>query len=389
MAVGEREHRVGPADRVEVRARRLGAGAADRQVAERDPGPAVEVRVRAGARPAERDRVRDQRMHAVDGHEFLGQRVADPVVVRARAGDAAQHLARPDPPDALAERLFQHSPPRGPDRPLGRRMRDHRGRPLDGVDLRHERGVDQPRLLEQGLALQRLRCLERIADRIVLPREQVVEQGEAEPEVRHRHRPQVRRPLDLLQQLIADLDPAVVGPQAMHELRMDAVELRCVPPVGLVAHEARGAGSRPVRLCEGSVPPDCGRCCIQSCTSNCSQAAASRFSDPASMKVPSVGSAARRQRPSRSEDSSAPGTPARCGRSAIPWPPSRGRRGRCRFPGCACRHACRVHRTLRRVDGRRVVEVEPPELVAQAVEREPPRRGGLESQPPLRSARSA
>jgi hypothetical protein len=64
-----------------------------------------------------------------------------------------------------------------------RRVRDDRGRPLDGVDLRHQRRVTAaPSRRARRPSSRVLRC-EPVADRVVLAREERVQEREPEPEV--------------------------------------------------------------------------------------------------------------------------------------------------------------------------------------------------------------
>src|SRR3712207_6761544 len=65
-----------------------------------------------------------------------------------------------------------------------RRGVDDARRPLDGVDLRHQRRVDEPGGVEQALVVPaRVLLLEHVADRVVLLGEQRVEAREPEPPV--------------------------------------------------------------------------------------------------------------------------------------------------------------------------------------------------------------
>ena len=98
----------------------------------------------------ERAVVRHQRVHPVDRDELLGERVRRAVVIGLRADDAAEQFVvveeRERPPAVLAGKPV----PVHVHRHLDDRVRQDRRRPLDGVDLRHERRVDQPRLRERA-----------------------------------------------------------------------------------------------------------------------------------------------------------------------------------------------------------------------------------------------
>ena len=128
--------------------------------------------------------VRDQRVHAVDGDELLGERVRDAVVVGRRAGDAADHLVRRAPAEQLVEPLALEAPPVRAQREHRRRVGDDRRRPVDRVDLRHQRRDDEPRLVvELVVGELRIARVQVVADRVVLAHEERVQQREPDPEV--------------------------------------------------------------------------------------------------------------------------------------------------------------------------------------------------------------
>ena len=98
---------------------------------------------------AEAEVVGDQRVHAVDGDELLGQLVRHAVQRGRRAGDAADHLVRGAAPDQAVEPAALEPPPVRAQGGHRRRVGDDRRRPVDGVDLRHQRRDDEARLVEQ------------------------------------------------------------------------------------------------------------------------------------------------------------------------------------------------------------------------------------------------
>ena len=176
-------------------------------------------------------------MHPVDRHELLRERVRDAVVVRLRAGDAAQHLARREPAEPGEDAV-----PVRPHRVARRRMRDDRGRPLDGVDLGHQRRVDQARLVEELVVRpRRVLAAQPVADRVVLEREQRVQDREAEPPVAG-HPGQVDPLLQVARQLAVGVEAqlaVLVRAQRAGERGVAAVDLRAVPPVRIGGHVRR------------------------------------------------------------------------------------------------------------------------------------------------------
>ncbi len=139
--------------------------------------------------PAERELVRDERVHAVDRGELLGDGVRGRVMVLLGERDAGQELAPCGAPVRLEILLAQDAPPAAAHRVLQGRHLQERAGPLGGVDLHDQRRIDQPRLLEQPLAVL-VRVLEPqpVDDRVVLAREEGVHHREADPPVAvHRH----------------------------------------------------------------------------------------------------------------------------------------------------------------------------------------------------------
>ena len=87
-------------------------------------------------------------------------------------------------PNCLSNALAEQAVPVRPHPEHRRRVGDDRRRPVDRVDLRHQRGDDEPRLLVELLVGQlRVLGVEAVADRVVLAHEQRVQQREADPEV--------------------------------------------------------------------------------------------------------------------------------------------------------------------------------------------------------------
>ena len=123
-------------------------------------------------------------MHAIDGHELLGERIPDAVMIGRRANDPAHHFAAADAAVTARELLAEDAPPvPAHAEPQRRRVQQGRG-PLDRVNLGEQGGQDQPRLLEQPVAvLVRVVDLQAIADGVVLAGEQRVQGGQADPPV--------------------------------------------------------------------------------------------------------------------------------------------------------------------------------------------------------------
>ena len=108
-------------------------------------------------------------------------------MIGVRADDAAEQFAVADECEQVLPALAaDQAVPVGVERDVDHFVRKDRRRPLDGVDLRHQRGVDQARLDEQlfvGPPGHRRILLEAIADGVVLGREQAVQHAEADPAV--------------------------------------------------------------------------------------------------------------------------------------------------------------------------------------------------------------
>ena len=204
-------------------------------------------------RRAHRQVVAHQRVQPVDRDELLGQAVVDAVVIDAAQRHAGERLVLADAADRAMQALGLEAPPVRLHADLERRMRQDRRRPFDGVDLRHQRGVDHARAVEQPIAVPvRIEALELVADRVVLAREQRVQQAEAGPPVA---RETGQRRLQLVVQGIGVEDQVVVveielavghelagqhriavldatlRPQPLGRLAVAAVDLRGVPPM--------------------------------------------------------------------------------------------------------------------------------------------------------------
>jgi len=111
-------------------------------------------------------------------------------------------------------------------------MRDDRRRPVDGVDLRHQRSDHEPRLVVQIVVGElRVRRMQVVADRVVLPHEQRVQQCQPHPEV-PRDTADVDVRLDLVrdQPLPVELQLAVLaGSKRGRECGIATVDLRPDP----------------------------------------------------------------------------------------------------------------------------------------------------------------
>ena len=200
--------------------------------------------------------VGDQWVHPVDRDELLRQLVRDPVQVRLRPGDAADHLVPGDPAEPLVQRLALQAPPVRVKRLHGRRVRDDRRRPVDRVDLRHQRRDDQARVVvELVVRLGRMRRVQVVADRVVFAHEQRMEEREPDPEV-----PGDAREIDVCFDLLRDQAAVVefqlavlAGAQRLREGGLVAVHLRTVPPVRVGGDEGRRAVGRRARVAARSL----------------------------------------------------------------------------------------------------------------------------------------
>ena len=165
----------------------LDAVLADQPVRPGVPGPGQ--RHVGGGRPVQVDEVDDvgeQRVQPVDGGELLAQpvlreralRVADdPAELAAGDRDVLQHVLV-----LAAEGVGDQAVPVAHHPVVERVVRQDGRGPLDGVDLGHHRGVDQPGRLEQRLVVPgRVALRQQVADRVVLAREEGVQQRRARP----------------------------------------------------------------------------------------------------------------------------------------------------------------------------------------------------------------
>ena len=175
-------------------------------------------------------------MHPVDGNELFGERERCGVVIGGRTDDAGEHLAVADAADALLELLAERAVPVGVHADLQRRVAQHAGGPLHGVDLGDQSRYDQNTDLEETLIVEaRVRLLHRLDDGVVLAREQRVQQADTDPPVLA-HTSQVDTGDVALRKATAvvDLDLAVdIGANLALAVPATAVDLRSVPPMGL------------------------------------------------------------------------------------------------------------------------------------------------------------
>ena len=121
-------------------------------------------------------------------------------------------------------------------RQLDDRVRQDRRRPLDRVDLRHQRRVDQLGLAKQLLVVPVLVIVrEQIADVVVLQREERVEHRQADPPV-VAEAGEVHAGVGVDRQQAGWLDPELAGAvraQLGGHVVAAAVDLRRVPPVAV------------------------------------------------------------------------------------------------------------------------------------------------------------
>ena len=274
---------------------------------------------------------------------------------------------RPSRPNRLREALAHEAPPVRVHRELRGRVRDDRRRPLDRVDLRDQRRVHEPRAVEEVVVRPgRVLLAQRVADRVVLEREERVQDAEPDPEVRRD-----ALEVDVLGQvggeeaLLVDAQLAALARRGSPARSPRRCRRSASRPTSGCRPSRRSAASTGRRrrsgraACAGSrIGPLRARCRArraatsqgrsvsflpwlnQSCTSNWSQAPASRLSVVAGMKRSRVSSSRLTSARVRLEDvrrlaAGTCGRPARCARSARRSRPSAGSSGRCR-----CRRAC-------------------------------------------------
>ena len=116
--------------------------------------------------------VGDQGVHAIDRDEVLGDGVRRSVVRGRGPGDTAEHLAGAEPPEQFLDPLPGNSEPVRPHADLQCRVAQNCRRPLDRVDLRDQRSVDQACLIEEQVVRPCwVRRLEPVTDCVVLAHE--------------------------------------------------------------------------------------------------------------------------------------------------------------------------------------------------------------------------
>ena len=187
--------------------------------------------------------VRDQRVHPVDGDELLGQRVRDAVVVGRRARDAADDLVRSSAGRSACTNRSPEAPPVRPQREDRRRVGDDRRRPVDRVDLRHQRRVDEPRLLVELPRRRAPGAVRGGRSQIALCSRMKSECRSARPTQKLPATPgevDVRLQLLRRQAPLVEAELAVLArAERVGEGLVAAVDLRAVPPVRVVGDERR------------------------------------------------------------------------------------------------------------------------------------------------------
>ena len=150
---------------------------------------------------------------------------------------------RPMPPEPPREALAHEAPPVRVHPELRRRVRDDRRRPLDRVDLRDQRRVHEPGAVEEIVVRPgRVVLAQRVADRVVLEREQRVQDARGRPRS-SRRRPRGRRARRGRRgggpaRRCAACRPSPVR-IACAKPGVAAVDLRGVPPVAVRRHVGR------------------------------------------------------------------------------------------------------------------------------------------------------
>ena len=210
-------------------------------------------------------------MHAVHRNELFGEGERHAIVVRrSGADDAGQGVVdgtvtnawcyiRVETEDAFDERigarqvrlkhahfglevitraaLAEQAPPVGVHGALGDRIGDHRRSPFHGVDLGHQRRVDQPRAVVQPLvALRRVLLLELAGDGVMFEGEQLVQHAQPHPPVLIEAGDRLAAE-QLVRQRAVGVDLEFAVDKRTHlviDFLAAAIQLRTVPPVGVV-----------------------------------------------------------------------------------------------------------------------------------------------------------
>jgi hypothetical protein len=133
---------------------------------------------------AEAEFVGQKWMHAVDGNKFFCERVGHSIEVLWGAGDAANDFALTNASKVPVDPLACQPPPVAIHADFkGGIVKDSRS-PIDGMNLRHEGCVDEPRMIEQVVVGPGWICgTERVAYHVVLSREKRMHQAQADPPV--------------------------------------------------------------------------------------------------------------------------------------------------------------------------------------------------------------
>ena len=178
----------------------------------------------------------DERMHPVHGDELFGERVRSGVVIVFGSDDAAENFVVVQERQDFLQFIAGQAVPVRVHRDLGHRVRQDGRRPLDGVDLGHERRVD-----ELGFAVQlrigpsRMFPDQEVADVVVLARKHRVKHREPNPPV-FGESAQVHAGVGVDGQELRRLDlqlAAFPGSQLGGDFWIGPINLRSIPPVSV------------------------------------------------------------------------------------------------------------------------------------------------------------
>ena len=217
------------------------------------------------------DGITHQRVHAVNRHEFFGQREGNASVVRlTRTGQTGQcpfqergiiqsggdfrvYTQNAAQPGIFLRQVgiylvqfgtelvaflgvTSQTPPVGVHGALGNRVGDDGWRPFYGVNFRHQRGVDQARFVVQPLVIfARVICRQHIGNGVVLFHEQLMQHAQTDPPVigeagfRYAGKEFARQSAIRVNGQTATLEFT----DAVGRCQIAAVNLRTIPPVGV------------------------------------------------------------------------------------------------------------------------------------------------------------
>ena len=194
---------------------------------------------------AEEHLIGDERVHPVDGDELLGQRVRRRMVLGGGPDDAAEDFVVIEKFEDLLQLGAGKPVPYAVHRIFDGRVRHDRRRPLRGVNLGHQGGVDElRRSVQPGIVPVRMIPGQQVADVVVLLGEDRVEHRQPDPPVVG-ETAQVHAGLGVHRQQLCRFEPelaALACSQRRRHHRIRAVNLRSIPPVAVRVRVCRGPG---------------------------------------------------------------------------------------------------------------------------------------------------